>query len=63
MAYKKIDVYINGEYKFSTKAYPTCDACIKEIRARKHLEIASIPTKYLTVYDYDTVKAVYAKEN
>ena len=61
--YRKIDVYVNGEYQFSTRKYPSCKDCLKHIRAVKHLEIASIPTRYLTVYDYDKVKVVYAKEN
>lgn len=59
--YKKINVYINGEYAFSTNKYPSCKSVVNEIRARKHLEIASIPNKYMTVYDYDVVKAVYDK--
>lgn len=59
--YNKIDVYINKEYVFSTRQYPTCRAVVKEIRARKHIVVASIPAHYMTVYDYDTVKAVYAK--
>ena len=59
--YKKIDVYVNGKYEFSTNRYKTCKEVIKEIRAKKHLVIASIPeNRYLTVYDYDEVKAVYA---
>ena len=58
--YKKIDVYVNGVYQFSTNHYRTLRDVIREIRAVKHLQIASIPNRYLTVYDYDTVKAVYA---
>lgn len=59
--YKKIDVYVNGKYEFSTNRYKTCKEAIKEIRATKHITIASIPEdRYLTVYDYDNVKAVYA---
>ena len=61
--YRKIDVYVNGGYQFSTRQYPSCKACLKHIRTTKHLEIASIPNRYLTVYDYDKVKVVYAKEN
>lgn len=55
--YRKIDVYINGNYVFSTNKFKTCKDVIKHVRAVKHLEIASIPTKYITVYDYDTIKA------
>lgn len=59
--YKKIDVYVNGKYEFSTNKYPSCKALKDHIRAVKHIEIASIPTKYLTVYDYDKLNCRYAK--
>lgn len=58
--YRKIDIYVNGVYQFSTTHYRTLRDVIREIRAAKHLMIASVPNRYLTVYDYDTVKAVYA---
>lgn len=61
--YKKIKVYVNGEYKFSTHKFPTCKACKDYIRAIKHLEIESIPTnEFLTVNDYDELRVEYAKE-
>ena len=59
--YKKIDVYVNGKYEFSTNKYPSCKALKDHIRAVKHIEIASIPTKYLTVNDYDKLICRYAK--
>jgi hypothetical protein len=59
---KKINVYVNGVYEFSTTQYKTCKDVINHIRATKHLVIASMPdNKYLTVYDYDTIRAMYAK--
>lgn len=59
--HKKIDVYVNGEYQFSTTQYRTLRDVIRHIRAANHIMIASLPPKYLTVYSYDKVKAVYAK--
>jgi|GEM_PF-6655638 len=60
--YRKIDVYINGEYQFSTKCYQNIKSLVKHIRAVKHINIASLPdTKWLTVYDYDKIRAVYAE--
>lgn len=53
----KIRVYINGEYEFTTTKYRTCKECIKDLRATKHIMIASIPDRYLTIYDYDKVIA------
>ena len=58
--YRKINVYINGEYKFSTTHYRTLRDVVKHIRAVKHIMISSVPNQWLTVYDYDKVKAVYA---
>ena len=59
--YRKIDVYVNKKYQFSSNKYPTCKALKDHIRAVKHIEIASIPVKYLTVNDYDTVVCKYSK--
>lgn len=60
--YRKIDIYVNGVYEFSTNHYPNCKTCVSEIRAKKHLEIASLPKpRYMTIYDYDKVTARYAK--
>jgi ATP-dependent helicase/DNAse subunit B len=61
--YKKIDVFVNGLYEFSTTHYPTIEALKKHIREVKHIEIASIPKpRYLTVYDYDKLICRYAKD-
>ena len=60
--HRKIDVYVNGEYQFSTNRYASCKECKDYIRAVKHLEIMSIPPRYLTVNDYDKLKVVYSKE-
>lgn len=57
--YKKINVYINGKYEFSTNAYKTCQDVVREIRSTKHITIASIPNRYITVYDYDKIRASY----
>lgn len=61
--YKKIDVYINGIYQFSTKAYRTCKELKQRIRADKRIFIASIPDKVIDVYDYDKITCRYAKED
>lgn len=59
--YKKIDVYINGIYQFSSNRYKTCKELYNHIRAVKHIQIASMPIKFITVYDYDKVVCRYAK--
>ena len=60
--YKKIDVYVNGVYEFSTNHYKTCKDVVRHIRAVKHICIASVPhDRYITVCDYDKVVAHYSK--
>ena len=58
--YKKIDVYVNGVYQYSTTKFRTCKDAVKEARGTQHLVIASVPTRYLTIYDYDKVTARYS---
>ena len=58
--YKKIDVYVNGKYEFSTTQYPSIKALKARIRADKHILIHSIPNRYLTIYDYDKLILRYA---
>ena len=57
--YKKIDVYVNGEYKFSTNKYKTCSQLRNHIRAVKHIIING--NEHLTIYDYDKLRVCYAK--
>ncbi len=47
--YKKIDVYVNGKYEFSTTQYPSIKALTARIRADKHILIHSIPNRYITI--------------
>lgn len=61
--YKKIDVYVNGEYQCSTKQYRNCKELKQRIRADKKLFIASIPNKVIEVCDYDKLICRYAKED
>lgn len=52
--YRKIDVFVNGVYEFSTNHYRTCRDVVRHIRAVKHICIASVPNdRYITVCDYD----------
>ena len=60
--YRKIDVFINGVYEFSTNHYRTCHDVVRHIREAKHLCITSLShDRYITVYDYDKVVARYSK--
>lgn len=60
--YKKINVYVNGIYKYSTNHAKNCADAVKQAHATKHIVIATLPKpEYLTIYDYDKVTAKYAK--
>ena len=60
--YRKINVYVNGEYKYSTKYAKNCKDAIKKARDKKHIVIPGMPKpEYLTIYDYDKVTAKYAE--
>lgn len=56
---RKINVYVNGKYEFSTNKFRTIRELKRHIRAVKHIEVESVPKRYLTVYDYDTLRAVF----
>ena len=59
---KKIRVYINDEYKFTTTRYKTIKELKQYLRAVKHIEIASIPVnEYVTIYDYDKIHCEYVR--
>lgn len=60
--YRKIDVFVNGVYEFSTTHYRTCRDVVRHIRAVKHLCVGSYPDyRYIFVCDYDKVVARYSK--
>lgn len=59
---RKIRVYINGEYRFTTTRYKTMKQLKHYLRAVKHIVIKSIPDdEYLTIYDYDKIHCEYVK--
>lgn len=60
--YKKIDVYVNGIYQYTTTKFKRCKDAIRDARQTKHIIIASVPkNKYLTIYDYDKVTAHFSR--
>ena len=56
---RKIRCYINGEYFFTTTKFSSQKALKNHLRSVKHIEIASIPVKYVTIYDYDKLTFEY----
>ena len=56
---RKIRCYINGEYCFTTTKFSSQKALKNHLRSVKHIEIASIPVRYVTIYDYDKLTFEY----
>lgn len=56
---RKIRCYINGEYCFTTTKFSSQKALKNHLRSVKHIEIASIPMKYVTIYDHDKISCEY----
>lgn len=56
---RKIRCYINGKYLFTTTKFSSQKALKNYLRNVKHIEIASIPVKYVTIYDYDKLTFEY----
>lgn len=56
---RKIRCYINGEYYFTTTKFSSPKALKNHLRNVKHIKIASIPVKYVTIYNYDKLTFEY----
>ena len=56
---RKIRCYINGEYCFTTTKFSNQKSLKNHLRSVKHIEIASIPVRYVTIYDYDKLTFEY----
>lgn len=58
---RKISVYVNGKYAFTTKRFNTIKECIKNARERKIIEVASIPNYIIEIKENDIVKGYISK--
>ena len=56
---RKIRCYVNGEYCFTTAKFSSKKALRNHLRSVKHIEVASIPVRYVTIYDYDKLTFEY----
>ena len=56
---RAIRCYVNGEYCFTTTKFSSKKVLKNHLRSVKHIEIASIPVKYVTIYDYDRLTFEY----
>lgn len=59
---KKIDVYVNGVYQYSTTRHSTVKAAIAALKMAETVEIASVPrNKTLTIAPTDRITGRIAK--
>ena len=56
---RKIRCYINREYCFTTTKFSSQKTLRNHLRSVKHIEIASIPVRYVTIYNYDKLTFEY----
>ena len=54
---KKIDVYINGEYRYSSLNYRTCKEAIAYIKSRQSVNVESMPPDMARLMPGDKVTA------
>jgi hypothetical protein len=63
--YKKIDVYINGKYEYSTNAYKTCKDAINNTRQKKTIFVAGKQligkSNYIEINNTDKIQANFSK--
>ena len=58
---KKISIYVNGKYAFTTERFKTIKECIKDAREKKTIEVASIPNYIIEIKENDVVKGYISK--
>ena len=51
----KINVYVNGVYAYSTNKHKACKEAIAELKQKKSVEVASIPSYKISVDENDTI--------
>ena len=54
---KKIDVYVNGDYKYSSINYKTCKEAKADIANSQSINVESIPPYMVKLSDGDKVSA------
>lgn len=58
---KKIDVFVNGKYVYSTQWCRTCKEAVQELRNRRQVKVASVPDYVVDVKPEDKVTAHYSR--
>jgi hypothetical protein len=58
---KKIQVYKNGEYIYTTGAFKTCKEAIADCKSREKIRVASIPDYIVTIDKNDKITARFKR--
>lgn len=59
---KKIDVYINGVYEYSSNKFNRCKDAVAEAMNKKRILVASVPqNRFVTIGSNDKVTARFSK--
>lgn len=59
---KKINVYVNGEYLFSTNKYKRCKDVLECVKSGNKIIVASIPKNKEYIYNgKDSIKAYFER--
>ena len=58
---RKIDIYMDGEYVYSTNQARTCKDAVARIRQQSKLTVASVPHKTYAILPGAKIRAHYAK--
>ena len=59
---RKINVYVNGEYLFSTNRYERCKDVLEYVKNRNKIIIASVPKDEEYIYNgKDNIKAYFER--
>ena len=59
--YKKINVYKNGKYIYSTTRFKTCREAVEDCKSNKEIKVISIPDYVVTIGENDKITARFSK--
>ena len=51
MRRRKIDVFFNGQYCYTTERYATCKEAVADAKTRTHILVAGIPCRLESITD------------
>jgi len=52
---KKIDIFINGKYAYTTERFNTITAAISKLKEKKRVKVASIPDYIINIVQTDKI--------